>query len=123
MIAGIGIDIVSVSRIAEKIQHNGFKEKIFSLSEREYCERNNNNAQHYAVRFAAKEAFLKATGRGLMAGYNLKDIAIAIDELGKPSIMLANSFQELENLNSWSAIHLSLSHEGDSAIAMVIIEK
>ena len=123
MIAGIGIDMVLISRISEKIQSEAFRNKIFSSAEQVYCDSNSNKAQHYAVRFSAKEAFLKATGKGLMAGYDLKDIEISVDEFGKPSLSLFGTFEELKKLNGWSAIHISLSHEAGYAIAMVIIEK
>lgn len=123
MIAGIGIDMVSVSRMAEKIQSEAFKDKIFSSAEKEYCDKNSNKEQHYAVRFAAKEAFLKATGKGLMAGYDLNDIETTVDEVGKPSMNLRGGFHELKKQNGWLAIHVSLSHEADNAIAIVIIEK
>lgn len=123
MIAGIGIDLVSIQRMAEKLNDESFVEKIFDARERTYCESCPRKEQHYAVRFAAKEAFLKATGKGLAAGYDLKDIEITLDTLGKPRITLSGSYKEMNHREGWTAIHISLSHEGDSAMAIAIIEK
>ena len=123
MIAGIGIDLVSIGRMAGKIKEKSFVEKVFGSREQTYCESCSHKEQHYAVRFAAKEAFLKATGKGLTAGYDLYNIEIVQDESGKPLISLSGNFKELYQQEGWVAIHVSLSHEGDNAMAIVIIEK
>jgi len=123
MIAGIGIDLVSIGRMAEKIKERPFVEKVFGSLEQAYCEASSRKEQHYAVRFAAKEAFLKATGKGLAAGYDLNNIEIVQDESGKPLITLSGNFKEMYQNEGWAAIHVSLSHEGDNAMAIVIIEK
>ena len=123
MIAGIGIDTVSIARMTTSIQREGFISKVFSKTETAYCNAASKKEQHYAVRFAAKEAFLKASGKGLMAGYDLKDIEIVHEESGKPMINLHGSFDKLRSENQWTSIHVSLSHDADQAIAIVIIEK
>src|SRR5689334_16106651 len=108
MILGHGIDIVEVDRIAEKISNSAFVQKVFSRQEIEYCESKANAAQSYAARFAAKEAFLKATGLGLLAGLDLYEIEIKIDEAGKPFIHLKGSFQVKAAELNWNKIHVSL---------------
>jgi holo-[acyl-carrier protein] synthase len=124
MIIGVGIDMVDVNRVAEKVaRSDGFKEKVFSVGEISYCEAGKNKAEHYAARFAAKEAFLKATGKGLALGYNLDDIEVVTDELGKPSIQLNGSFRDLAVANDWNKIHLSITHVSTMASAVVIIEQ
>jgi holo-[acyl-carrier protein] synthase len=123
MIAGIGIDLVSISRIKQKLKSDAFKAKVFAEQERKYCDASANSEQHYAVRFAAKEAFLKATGNGLHAGHDLNCIEVIHVAMGKPILILAGTFSDLMKKEGWSAIHLSLSHEGDVATAIVIIEK
>ncbi|HEY8934507.1 MAG TPA: holo-ACP synthase [Cyclobacteriaceae bacterium] len=124
MIVGTGIDIIEVQRVADKInKENGFREMVFSASEISYCEKTSPKAEHYAARFAAKEAFLKAAGGGLTLGYELKDIEIINDDLGKPSIHLTNKFQTLAQINGWNKIHVSLSHVQAMACAVVIIEQ
>jgi holo-[acyl-carrier protein] synthase len=124
MIIGTGIDIIEVERVAEKIsKQNGFRERIFSSSEIDWCESKAEKAQHYAARFAAKEAFLKATGKGLTTGFDLCDIELVNDELGKPDILLGGNFSKLAKINRWNKIHVSLSHIKSMACAVVIIEE
>ena len=123
MIAGLGIDLTSTARLAEKLKNRAFVEKIFSTKEITYCESAAKKEQHYAVRFAAKEAFLKATSRGLAESFDLKDIEILKNDSEQPMIHLHGDFEKLKTKEGWQSIHVSLSHEGDSAIAIVIIEK
>jgi holo-[acyl-carrier protein] synthase len=123
MIVGIGIDMIEVNRILEKIdKNNGFKEKIFSIGEIEFCE-SNRKAENYAARFAAKEAFLKATGWGLMLGYDLSKIEVVNDSNGKPYINLSGDFKIQADKNGWNSIHVTLSHLREVACAVVIIER
>jgi len=123
MIIGVGIDIIEVHRVMAKINKDiGFRELVFSPKEIDFCE-SNLKSENYAGRFAAKEAFLKATGWGLLLGNNLADIEIETDERGKPSIRLRGEFKEKAEQNSWSNIHLSISHLKEIACAVVIIEK
>jgi holo-[acyl-carrier protein] synthase len=123
MIIGVGIDMIEVDRLMAKVnKDNGFRELVFSPTEIEYCE-SNLKSENYAGRFAAKEAFLKATGWGLLLGSNLCDIEIKSDERGKPSIRLSGAFKEKAEQNSWDKIHVSISHLKEIACAVVIIEK
>jgi len=124
MIVGVGIDIIEVDRVVEKIdKHNGFKETIFSSHEIAFCESKKNKDENYAARFAAKEAFLKATGLGLMLGHQLSDIEVVNDEVGKPSLRLKGDFKSKSLENNWNKIHLSMSHLQNIACAVVIIEQ
>lgn len=123
MIFGTGIDIIEVERVAEKIVKREFLEKVFSKNEIESCEPLPQKAQHYAARFAAKEAFLKATGKGLALGYDLCDIEIVNGDSGKPEIVLRGNFRQLAVENGWRKFHVSLSHVKAMACAVVIIEQ
>ena len=124
MITGIGIDMIEVDRVTEKINKDrGFREKIFSANEISFCESKLNSGENYAARFAAKEAFLKATGQGLGLGYNLSDIEVAADQNGKPSLVLNGSFGQMATEHGWNKIHVSLSHLKTVACAIVIIEQ
>ena len=124
MIVGIGIDLIEVDRVIDKInKDHGFKEKIFSSNEISFCESKVNRGENYAARFAAKEAFLKATGQGLGLGYNLSDIEVATDEHGKPLLVLRGTFGEIASEHKWNKIHVSLSHLKSVACAVVIIEQ
>ena len=124
MILGVGIDMIELDRVMEKIdKNNGFKEKVFSENEIAFCESKTNQKENYAARFAAKEAFLKATGLGLMLGNQLSDIEVVNDDRGKPSISLKGEFKIKSIENNWNKIHLSLSHLQNIACAVVIIEQ
>ena len=123
MIVGVGIDMIEVDRVMEKVgRNNGFKEKVFSKSEIEFCD-SNRKSENYAARFAAKEAFLKATGLGLLLGNDLSQIEIISDVNGKPSINLTGEFKQQADKNGWTKIHVSLSHLQQVACAVVIIER
>ncbi|MBX2968016.1 MAG: holo-ACP synthase [Cyclobacteriaceae bacterium] len=123
MIIGTGIDIIEVSRVADKIaKGNGFLEKIFSPDEIAFCEQKKDKDEHYAARFAAKEAFLKAIGLGLSAGFDLCNIELFNDESGKPHLRLKGPFEQLAREKQWQAVHVSLSHIQSTACATVIIE-
>jgi holo-[acyl-carrier protein] synthase len=124
MIIGVGIDMIEVDRVADKIgKDQGFRERIFSVNEILFCESKVNSGENYAARFAAKEAFLKATGQGLKLGYNLSDIEITPDTNGKPSLALNGTFKQLASENNWNKIHVSLSHLKSIACAVVVIEE
>ena len=101
----------------------GFQEKIFTQGEITYCETKKNKYQHYAARFSAKEAFLKAIGTGWRFGIGFADIDVYHDEFGKPLIRLSGKAEELVQRDGISNIHVSLSHLKEMAIAVVILEK
>lgn len=125
MIAGIGIDLVSIQRIGSKLAaSDSLRDTIFAASEIEYCEKAANKMQHYAARFAVKEAFLKAVGKGLLLGTTaLREIEVYQNEDGQPFVRLHNNLDTLRTAEGWASIHVSISHEGDMATAIVILEK
>ena len=123
MIAGLGTDLIEVDRIATKINKEaGFRELVFSEMEIIYCESKANKFEHYAARFAAKEAFFKALGTGWLEGTYFNEVEIVHFDKGKPEIMLSG--QTEKTLSSWgiTKILVSLSHVKDIASAVVIIE-
>jgi holo-[acyl-carrier protein] synthase len=123
MIVGIGIDMIEVQRVMDKVnKDNGFKEMVFSSNEIQFCNANR-AAENYAARFAAKEAFLKATGLGLLLGNDLCNIEVVNDANGKPEINLFGIFKTHAEKNGWNKIHVSLSHLQQVACAVVIIER
>jgi holo-[acyl-carrier protein] synthase len=124
MIAGLGIDMIEVERITMKVsKNNGFTELVFSQKEIAYCEAKTHKFQHYAVRFAAKEAFLKAVGTGWTSGTAFNEIEVTHDPEGKPMITLLGKTASLINKIGISKIFVSLSHLKTMASAVVIIEK
>ena len=124
MIYGIGTDIIEVDRVAAKMERgNGFRDMIFTPHEIAYCDVQVNPEQHYAARFAAKEAFLKAMGTGWGHGkINFNEIEIRNDETGKPSLQLIGSATYCYSEMQIKQILVSLSHIKATAIAMVVIE-
>ena len=134
MILGIGIDTVSVKRINNLIAKFGkkFEFKVFTQSEIDKAEslksshKGNAINAFYAKRFAAKEAFSKALGLGIGRGVDFKDIEIDNDKLGKPFIKILNEKEKFIKSHFQVEdfiIHLSLSDDNDSALAMVTISK
>ncbi len=89
MIAGLGMDLIEVERVAAKISKEaGFRELIFSPKEIGYCESKTDKFVHYAARFAAKEAFFKALGTGWAEGTAFNEVEVTHDEAGKPGLSL-----------------------------------
>lgn len=124
MIAGIGIDLIEVERVAEKInKEKGFRELVFSQKEILYCESKANKFEHYAARFAAKEAFLKAMGTGWTSGTSFNEIEIVHDINGQPKLELTGVTARTFALSANAKIFVSLSHLKSNATALVIIEK
>ena len=123
MIIGTGIDIIEVDRVAQRVGNdNGFRELVFSKNEISYCDSKAFPFQHYAARFAAKEAFLKAIGRGWDSGLTLYEIEIINQSGGRPVLQLSGETEkELAHLGIRS-VHLSLSHIKSTATAIVILE-
>lgn len=123
MVFGIGVDITAVKRFEKWVNSPDMIERFFNEKEIKSGKSLSAVCQHYAVRFAAKEAFSKALGTGI-SGFNLKDVYITNDEFGKPIINVQNSAEEiLKNRCQNYKLHVSLSHEKEYAIAYVIIEK
>lgn len=129
MIFGHGIDIAQVSRFKKWITDGNLIERYFNEKEiskvnlTELTERKLSAlSQHYAARFAAKEAFSKALGTGI-SGFELKDVYIMNEDSGKPYIVLEKSASQIFDAKCpGGKILVSLSHESDFAIASVIIE-
>ena len=123
MIFGIGTDLIEIERVAEKLEKkSGFKELVFSADEIIYCETRAKKYEHYAARFAAKEAFLKALGTGWRQGTAFNEIEICHDEEGKPEIKFLGLTAKTVADLKLGKIFVSLSHVKSMACAMVIIE-
>ncbi len=123
MITGIGIDAVYIKRMEKWLTNRKFLEKFFHQDEVAFVtSRGKSAAESLAARFAAKEAFGKALGTGL-ANITLKDIMVINNGNGRPEIKLINSAQDAFEKTGANRAHISLTHERDSAIAMVILEK
>ncbi len=119
---GIGVDLCSIERFIRLKEDTHFLQRIFTPSEIEYCQKKKKSEECFAVRFAAKEAFMKALGTGYAKGVSFKEIEIVKDENGQPSIKLNGLTNEIYIKSGASKVMLSLSHERQMAIAMVFIE-
>lgn len=123
MIFGIGTDIIEVARIEKMIARGRqYLDAIFTTAEVEYCEARARKSEHYAVRYAAKEATLKALGVGWRGGLAFSDIEVINDELGKPRVVVHGKTKEIFDQNQIRQTSISLSHGRDSAIAVIILE-
>ncbi len=124
MISGVGIDMIEVDRVEQRIKKdNGFKEMIFSPAEIAYCETKKNKFQHYAARFAVKEAFFKALGTGWCKGTNFNEVETINTDEGKPELRLTGTTQKAIATLGIIKTSVSLSHLKSVASAVVIIEK
>ena len=125
VIISIGIDIIEVRRVREVISRTPrFVERVYTERERAYCDsRGAVAAQHYAARFAAKEAALKALQTGWTGGIAWQDIEVASRDSGAPILIFRGRVRELYKQSGARAAHLSISHTTEHAIAQVILER
>jgi holo-[acyl-carrier protein] synthase len=127
MIFGIGIDTIEVPRIARSIEVYGdqFLNRIFSPEEIQYCAKRPHAAEHFAARFAAKEAYAKAIGTGVRRGFVWKGVIVFKEPSGRPFIRLSHEMEARGKhiIGSDFIIQLSLSHTKEHAEAIVTIEE
>jgi len=123
MIYGIGIDIVRIERIKAIVEKWGrrFLEKVFTDREIAYCYGRKIPYLSLAVRFAAKEALIKAMGSAVPVSFT--DIEVLNADTGKPFLKLGGKAGDLFNANRIRTAHLSLSHEHDYGVACVVLER
>jgi holo-[acyl-carrier protein] synthase len=121
---GIGIDLVRSDRLSEALNRWGerFTRRVYTPAEVTACAGRKRQLACLATRFAAKEAFVKALGRGMRSPVLWTDIQVQNDDLGKPEICLSSramDFCRNLGIRSW---HLSLTDDGDYGVAVVILE-
>lgn len=122
-IVGIGTDLARIERFRKFVADNSLLlERVFSAEERQYALQKKDPAPHLAARFAAKEAFLKALGTGLRDGLSWQQVIVVRDELGCPSLCLSGRAAQMLAERKVGSTHLSYSHDGDYAIATVVLE-
>ena len=124
MIYGIGIDIVSIPRIERMLDRWGslFTQRVFTPTEIAFCEGKSNPGQHFALRWAVKEAMIKALGLGLRGGIKWTDIEVVNDSFGRPSVEVHNQAKGLFSDRNIKAAFVSISHEKDYGVAQVVLE-
>jgi len=122
VIAGIGVDMVDARRMKGWLESPGLLERYFHGDEIAYALAKGAGAGlSLAARFAAKEAFAKALGTGL-AGIALRDIVVLNNERGKPDIKVCGTALAALEGSGANRAHLSITHERDSAVAVVVLE-
>lgn len=122
-IVGIGIDVVDVARMRETLSRTpSFRERCFTVGERAYAEKAHDPAERFAVRFAAKEAVMKAMGLGLGA-FGFYDVEVIRADDGVPSLRISGDAARLADNLGIVHWHLSLTHTETTAAAYVIAER
>jgi holo-[acyl-carrier protein] synthase len=124
VIVGIGVDIVEIKRLREVLerQQDRFIRRVFTEVEQEFCVAHRDPVPHYAARFAAKESLFKALGTGWAKGVSWKDAEVVRAAMQAPRLALHGQAEKLSQALGVNAVHLSLSHSNDSAVAVVILE-
>lgn len=119
-----GIDLVKVARVEEMIERpsgKAFLGRVFSLAEQRYCASKRMQFEHFAARFAAKEAVLKALKVRPRKGMRLSGIEVRREPTGKPFIALDGASRTALGVPARARIELSIAHEREYAIATVVI--
>ena len=124
MVVGIGIDVVEIERIRRLMDRwqDRFLQRVFTEAEIAYALRRHDPAQHLAVRFAAKEATLKALGTGLSMGVRWREMEVRRGRGQPPQLALSGRTAELGEARGIRRLHVSLSHDAGLAVAQVLAE-
>lgn len=124
MIIGTGIDIVNIERIERLMGRWGdhFLSRVYTEGEISRCKRMARPSECFAIRFAAKEAFLKALGSGLRNGIQWTDIEVKNDPMGRPYLYLCRKAEEVLQSRRIEKTYLTLSHDRPFAVAHVLLE-
>lgn len=124
-IVGLGTDLAQVERFRRFVAEDkaALLGRLFTPGERAYAFAKKDPAPHLAARFAAKESCLKAFGLGLREGISWHDMEVVPDELGRPDLCLSGRAEEIALTKQVEVVHLSYSHDGEYAVATVILER
>ncbi len=124
MIVGIGLDVVEVPRFEGVLVRHGerFERRVFAPGEIAACARRADRSRALAARFAAKEACLKALGTGWAEGLAFSQVEVENEPSGRPGLRLHGRAGERAAALGVVRIHLSLTHDGEVAAAMVVLE-
>ena len=122
-ITGLGVDLVSIPRMRGTIDRwqERFVERVFTDDEIAYCRARRDPAPHFAARFAAKEAGFKALGTGLQLGVRWRELEVHREPEQAPTLVLSGRAREIGLARGGSRMLLSLTHEGDYALAQAIL--
>ena len=122
----IGTDLIEVERVQAAMERHpeSFGKRVFTQAENAYCGKKKNAHVHYAGRFAAKEAVLKALGVGLRGGIHWTDVEVANDPLGKPLVTLSGKTLEIAKEKKTQQLEISITHcKGFANAVAVLVRK
>ena len=122
-ISGLGVDLVSIPRMRSTIERweGRFVDRVFTDDEIAYCRARRDPAPHFAARFAAKEAGFKALGTGLQLGVRWRELEVRREREEAPTLVLSGRAREIGLARGGSRMLLSLTHEGEYALAQAIL--
>src|SRR5918996_2316480 len=122
-VRGIGIDLVPIPRMRQVLERwqDRSLSRVFTDDEIAYCRRRKDPVPHFAARFAAKEAGLKALGTGLRLGVNWRELEVRRERGGPPMLVLRGRSREIARARGADRMLLALSHDGDYAIAQAML--
>jgi len=124
MIVGLGVDITLIDRMEAAIARRGraLLERVFTPAEIRYCEKHRHSTERFAGRFAAKEAAMKALGTGWSRGVRWVDIEVVREPSGKPTLKLSGATRAIADGLGVKNIAITITHDGNMAMAQVIFE-
>jgi holo-[acyl-carrier protein] synthase len=126
MIVGIGVDLAEVDRIREALERSAtgerFRNRVFTAGEQAYCERRKRKFESYAARFAAKEAVMKALGRGWSREVSWAEIEVVRERGSRPTVRLHGRTAAYAEKLGVRRFALALTHTAETAMAEVIAE-
>lgn len=121
-IVGVGVDLCEIGRLRRAMGRAGFRRRVFSDTEARDCRGRAHPEIHFAARFAAKEAYFKALGTGWSGGIGWRDVSVRSRRAGAPSLRVGGAAARASKALGVTRSHLSLSHAGDYAVAVVVLE-
>jgi holo-[acyl-carrier protein] synthase len=122
-VRGIGVDLVRISRMRDVIARwdERFVQRVFTPGEIAYCRGRRDPVPHFAARFAAKEAGLKALGTGLSLGVHWRELEVCRERGGPPRLVLSGRSREIGLERGGERMLLALTHDGDYALAQAML--
>ena len=122
-VRGVGVDLVQISRMRDVIARwqERFLRRVFTEQEIAYCQSRRDPVPHFAARFAAKEAGLKALGTGLSLGVSWRELEVRRERGGPPALILSGRSREISLARGGRRMLLALTHEGDYALAQALL--
>ena len=117
----VGTDVVEIGRVRRTLErYPTFRERCFTEAEREYCDSRPNPAQHYAARFAGKEAVGKALGFGVARAFAWREVELS--GRPKPRVRLSGRMKAWAERSGAGAIDVSMSHSRELATAVCVVD-